>query len=185
MKWSLSEIRQILRQTTQFATLCFLQLVFVFWTRRLTLKRNRGDFQHSRERIQFVCSVLHMWSLKLIKANRAQSSKHHLVHRQQKAHFASREWLYWKFYECRSKSDSFKFCQDYFGSQLWACVGVEPMWFWLLASNLYQMTMQGLPQFNNTEEILWFGSNLLSHGPQIDSQMTASVKISLTLTRVS
>lgn len=80
--------------------------------------------------------------------------------------------------ELRSK---FKLCllsavRVVLGFQLWVCVSVEPMWFWWYGSNVYQMTMQRLPLLNNSEGILWLGSNLLSRGPQVDSQMTASVQ---------
>lgn len=71
------------------------------------------------------------------------------------------------------------------GFQLWVCVSVEPMWVWWFGSNVYQMTMKRLLWLNNPEEILWLGSNLLSHEPQVDSQMAASVQNSLSLQETS
>lgn len=46
------------------------------------------------------------------------------------------------------------------------------------------MTVEKLLWLNNPEEILWLGSNLLSHEQQVDSQITASVQNSLSLQEI-
>lgn len=65
--------------------------------------------------------------------------------------------------------------QDCFGVSNFGSVLAESTWDGLI-SNVCQMTMQRLHVLNNPEEILWLGGNLLSHEPQVNSQMASCVR---------